>query len=498
MTNLDSAAWHALAKEQVFPSQAFIDGRFVDALSGATFATVSPSDGRRLADVAQCDSADVDRAVVSARRAFEDGRWALASPAHRKSVLVKLARLMESDAQELALLECLDVGKPIRDALGVDIPASVKTVAWYGEAIDKLYGEIAPTGPGAMGLISREPVGVVGAVVPWNFPLLMAVWKVAPALAAGNSVILKPAEQSPLTALKLAELAAIAGVPDGVLNVVPGFGETAGAAIGMHRDIDAVAFTGSSEVGKLFLQYAGRSNLKQVSVECGGKSANIVMADCPDLEAAARNAAFAVFFNQGEVCSAGSRLLVDRRIEAEFIPRVVAVARELVPGDPLDPQTALGALISEQHLHRVLGFIRQGEKEGAHRVLGGRQVREESGGFYVEPTIYNGVDPASVLAQEEIFGPVLTCIPFETEDEAVRIANGTRYGLAAAVWTGSLTVAHRMSRALRAGTVWVNNYDESDITVPFGGYGESGHGRDKSLHALSKFTQLKTTWISLR
>jgi gamma-glutamyl-gamma-aminobutyraldehyde dehydrogenase/4-guanidinobutyraldehyde dehydrogenase/NAD-dependent aldehyde dehydrogenase len=493
-----ASEWSARARALEPRALAFIDGKYVAAASGRTFDAISPIDGRVAAKVAECDRVDVDRAVAAARRSFEDGRWASAPPAHRKKVLVKLAALMAEHAEELALLETVDMGKPIQDAVSVDVAGSVRTVAWYGEAIDKVYGEIAPTAPNALGLISREPVGVVAAVVPWNFPLMMACWKIAPALAAGNSVVLKPAEQSPLTAIRLAQLASEAGIPDGVLNVVPGFGETAGAALGLHMDVDAIAFTGSTEIGKLFLKYAGESNLKLVSVECGGKSPNIVFADCPDLDAAARAAAEGIFFNQGEVCSAGSRLLVDRRVREDFLAKVAAHARTMAPGDPLDPATRLGAMVSKEHMQRVLGFISEGGGSGARNILGGRQVRQETGGYYIEPTIFADVDPASRLAQEEVFGPVLASFTFGSVDEAIALANNTRYGLGAGVWTSNLNVAHRLSRTLRAGSVWINCYDTGDTTVPFGGFKQSGTGRDKSLHALLKYTQLKTTWIALQ
>ena len=493
-----AAEWSARARALEPKALAFIDGKYAPAASGRTFDAISPIDGRVAAKVAECDRVDIDRAVAAARRSFDDGRWSSAPPAHRKKVLVRLAGLMAEHAEELALLETVDMGKPIQDSISVDVAGSARTVAWYGEAIDKVYGEIAPTAPNALALVTREPVGVVGAVVPWNFPLMMACWKIAPALAAGNSVVLKPAEQSPLTAIRLAQLAAEAGIPDGVLNVVPGFGETAGAALGLHMDVDAIAFTGSTEIGKLFLKYSGESNLKLVSVECGGKSPNIVFADCPDLDAAARAAAEGIFFNQGEVCSAGSRLLVDERVRDGFLEKVAAHARTMAPGDPLDPATRLGALVSREHMQRVLGFIKDGSTGGARNILGGRQVRQETGGFYIEPTIFADVDPASRLAQEEVFGPVLASFTFRSVDEAIAMANNTRYGLGAGVWTSNLNVAHRLSRAIRAGSVWINCYDTGDTTVPFGGYKQSGTGRDKSLHALLKYTQLKTTWIALQ
>ena len=373
--------WHSLAAAVRPRAQAFINGRYLDAASGETFDCLSPIDGRRLARVAATDSADVDAAVAAARGAFNKGTWARMAPSRRKRVLLRFAELILKHTEELALLETLDMGKPIADSTRIDIPAAARCITWFAEAIDKIYDEVAPTGHDALALVTREPVGVVGAIVPWNFPLLMASWKLGPALAAGNSVVLKPSEKSPLTAIRVAELASEAGLPEGVLNVLPGFGQTAGKALALHMDVDCIAFTGSTATGRLMLQYAGQSNLKRVWLECGGKSPNIIMADCSDLDRAARAAAFAIFFNQGEMCSAGSRLIVQESVHDQVLEKIATIARTMQPGDPLDPKTTLGAIVDATQLNTVLRYIESGKSEGARVALGGNRARENSGGF---------------------------------------------------------------------------------------------------------------------
>ncbi|NRF69819.1 aldehyde dehydrogenase [Aquincola sp. S2] len=489
--------WHARARELRIDGRCVIDGERRAAQNGETFACLSPIDGRSLGEVARGREADVDAAVRAARAAFDDGRWADKAPAQRKRILQKFAEKILAAKEELALLETLDMGKPIRDSLAVDVPSASRCIQWYAEAVDKVYDEIAPTPKSGLALITREPMGVIGAIVPWNYPMLMASWKLGPALAAGNSVVLKPSEKSPLTALRLAELAVEAGLPPGVFNVVPGYGHEAGEALALHMQVDAIGFTGSTRTGRRMLDYAGRSNLKRVYNELGGKSAFVVFDDFADVARAARTVAGSMFYNQGESCNAPSRVFVHERIADQFVATVAAEAPKYQPGDPLDAATAMGALVDDTQLKTVMGYIDAGQSEGARIAAGGKRVRTESGGYFVEPTVFDGVANTMKIAREEIFGPVMSVIRFKDEAEGVAMANDSSYGLQASVWSDNINRAHRVARRLRAGTVHVNQYDEDDITVPFGGYKQSGNGRDKSLHAFDKYTELKTTWIRI-
>ena len=494
---MTTTSWHDRAAAVTPDGRALIGGQRVWALGGQQFDNRSPIDGRSLGMVARCDAQDIDEAVTSARAAFEARAWAGKAPAQRKRILIKFADLIQQNGAELALLETLDMGKPIKYSQTVDVGGAANCIRWYGEAIDKIYDEIAPTADSSLALITREPVGVVGAIVPWNYPMLMAAWKIAPALAAGNSVILKPSEKSPLTALRLGDLALQAGIPAGVFNVVPGYGNEAGSALALHMDVDCIAFTGSTRVGKQIMQMAGQSNLKRAWMELGGKSANIVCADCPDLDAAVAAAIGSIYFNQGQSCNAPSRLFVEESIKERFIDKALAMMPSFAPGDPLDENTVMGAIVDATQLNTVMGYIEAGKAGGARLLSGGARVRDDTGGFFVEPTLFDQVDSGMTIAREEIFGPVLSVLSFTDLNEAIKQANGTVYGLHAAVWTSDLTKAVQTSRALRAGTVHVNQYDNDDITVPFGGYKQSGNGRDKSLHAFDKYTELKTTWIQI-
>ena len=496
----DFQQWNAVAdqaKTQI-ETRLFINGDYVDAVAGGRFSTINPANGEVVAEMSEGMPEDIDRAVASARAAFKSGCWSRLAPRNRMEILYAFARLIDEHAGELAVLETLDMGKPIADVVAQDIPACIETIRFMAEGIDKIEGSVTNTDNDSLHLVIREPLGVVGCIPPWNYPLLMATWKIAPALAAGNTVVLKPAEQSPMSGLRLAELFIRAGGPPGVFNVVNGMGETAGRALALHNDVAKISFTGSTEVGKLILQYAGQSNMKRVGLECGGKSPQIFMADLPDLEAAVAAAYNGVFANMGEVCSAGSRLLVERPIYDEFIELFIAEGQHAyAPGDPLNPETNMGPLVDRGSQQRVLGLIECGKREGATLHFGGDKPRGLEAGAYVNPTLFGQVDNNMTIARQEIFGPVASVIPFDGAVEAISIANDTIYGLAAGIWTRDINQALRMVKNIEAGVVWVNSYEDGDMTQPFGGYKQSGQARDKCLESLKSYTQSKSAWFRL-
>ena len=486
--------YHVIAEGLKLPSQILIDGQWRDALYGATFATIDPSTGRELAQLPACDAGDVDAAVASARAAFKSGVWSDLHPTARKAVLVKLAALIEDNLTELAVMEVIDAGKPITDCLEIDVPETASCIRWHAEAQDKLYDQIAPSAPDAVGMIMREPVGVVAAVLPWNFPLMMMAWKIGPALATGNSVIVKPAEQTSLTALRLGQLALEAGVPPGVLNVVTGFGPEVGEPLGRHMDVDALTFTGSTEVGRRFLEYAAQSNVKDVCLEMGGKSAAVVLEDARDIARIAEVQANAIFWNMGENCTANSRIIVHASRYDELVEELRKQASTWVVGDPLDPATQNGPLVSKEHFEKVAGLTQKGKDEGARLICGG----EAGQGLSFVPTVFADVTRDMTIFQEEIFGPVVAVTKAANDDEAIELANATAYGLAATLYTSDVAKAHRYARMLDAGTVGVNNYSEGEISTPFGGFKQSGFGgRDNGIHAHEQYTELKTIWLDL-
>ena len=486
--------WQAAADGLNIEGRAFINGQMTDALSGETRPSINPATGVKLADVAKCGAEDADLAVGHARAAFDSGIWSTMAPADRKMVLVRWAELIEEHAEEFALLECLDVGKPISDTTGVDVPSAVRTIRWSGEAVDKVYDEIAPTGPESLALVQRLPLGVITAIVPWNFPLSTTAWKLAPSLATGNSVILKPASNTPLTAIRIAALATEAGLPAGVLQVLPGPGSSLGRHLATHMGIDGMTFTGSTSVGKQLMVYSGQSNLKRTFLELGGKSPNIVFANA-NLKKAAEMAAVAVFYNSGQTCTAGTRLIMEESIKDQFLEMVIERAKSWMPGNPLDPATRMGPMIDKGQFNSVANYVDIGRNEGAHLMFGGGRILSESGGFYHEPTVFSDVTDDMQIAREEIFGPVLSALTFTTAEQAIAIANNSIYGLAGAVWSNNINTAHKVAAAVRVGTMGINNYFGGDITVPFGGFKQSGNGRDKSIHAFNDYTELKTTWI---
>ena len=474
-------------------TQLFIGGEFVDAADGSTFRVENPAEASTLAEVAEAGEADVDRAVKAARAAFESKEWQRLAARDRGLLLFRLADLIEAHIDELARIETLDNGKPFFESRQIDLPDVVRVFRYYAGWADKIHGETIPVAGPVLNYTRREPLGVVGAIVPWNFPLLLAMWKVAPALACGNTVVLKPSAETPLSALKLAELVVEAGFPGGVFNVISGFGSKAGAALVRHPDVDKIAFTGSTEVGQEIMREAA-STIKKVSLELGGKSPNIVFADA-DLEAAARGVNMGIFYGKGEVCAAGSRLFVESKVHDELMENVVARAKKMTPGDPFDKNTRLGAIVSERQMERVLAYVERGVSEGAKLLTGGARV--DRPGYFVEATVFDKVTSDMTIAQEEIFGPVLAALTFDDVEEAIALGNSTIYGLAAGVWTQDLKKAHKVAHGLRAGTVWVNTYNRYDAASPFGGYKQSGFGRDLGMHALEQYTQVKSIWIDL-
>jgi 4-guanidinobutyraldehyde dehydrogenase / NAD-dependent aldehyde dehydrogenase len=495
---LDTRGWTQFANALKFESRNLIDGRFVMAAAGKTFGCVNPVDGSELCRVASSDSSDVDNAVQTARRAFRSGTWSKVPPRARMDVLYKFIELIGQHAGEFAALDVLNVGKPVQDMLNIDIPGSLLALQYFAECIDKVNGLLPLVGASDLHYVAREPIGVVACIVPWNYPLMMSVWKVAPAIATGNSVILKPAEQSPLSAALLGRLFLEAGGPAGVFNVVQGLGEQVGKALALHSDVDKVAFTGSTEVGKLLMVYAGQSNMKRVTTECGGKSPQIILADAPDLSKAVDAAIYGIFGNQGEVCNAGSRLLVDKKVHGDFIDLFIERAKErYLPGNPFDPSVQMGPLVTRKHQQRVMQYIATGRKEGANVALGGGIPLGFESGAYVEPTLFTDVRNNMTIAREEIFGPVGVVIPFDGLEEAIGLANDTIYGLAASVWTRDLRTALKSAQAIESGIVWVNCFDRGDMTQPWGGYKQSGQGRDKCFDSVLAHTQMKSVWIQI-
>lgn len=494
---MDQSKIDALRAREIPTQTHLIDGKHVPASDGATMDVVSPIDGTLLTQVAKGTAQDMTAAIAAARMAFEDQRWAGQPPQARKKVLLRWAELIEDNALELAVLGVRDNGTEIAMALKAEPGSAAGTIRYYAEALDKVYGEIAPTSGDVLGLVHKEPVGVVGAIIPWNFPLMIGAWKIGPALAMGNSVVVKPPETASLSLIRMAELGLEAGLPAGVLNVVTGEGAVVGQAMGLSMDVDALVFTGSGGTGRRLLEYAAQSNLKRVYLELGGKSPNMVFADAPDLDEAAKVAAHGIFRNSGQVCVAGSRLLVEDTIHDDFVRAVVKAAEAMRVGDPLETTTQIGAINSEPQLRQNLSFVETAKNEGGQVETGGTQILTETGGYYMAPTVVTGVTPDATLAQKEVFGPVLGVTPFSSDDEAVRIANSTVYGLAGGVWTSNLSRAHRMIRQVRTGVMHVNTYGGADGTVPLGGVGQSGNGHDKSMHALDKYVDLKTAWIKL-
>ena len=487
--------WQQRALDLKPESKIFIHGNYQDSASGKTFNNFSPEDARLICSVAAGDIEDINRAVASGKSTFDKGTWSNMNPRDRKVIMLRWAQLLVDHKEELALLEAIDTGRPISDALNVDAPNLAWVIQWYAETIDKTYDEIAPAPRNALAMITREPLGVIGAIVPWNYPMIITSWKLGPAIAMGNSIVVKPAENSSLSALKMAELAIEAGLPAGVFNVVPGLGAEAGQALARHMDVTKIAFTGSGPTGRKMMQYAAESNMKQVSLELGGKSPQVVLKDCTDLESAASTIAWAIYYNAGQTCNAGSRIIVEAGVKDELFSHLEKFLETFKVGKQFDVATQMAGLVSETQRDRVNSYLDLVGQAGEKIIFGGEKTFGAD--LLIKPTLIDNVKPDSRLAQEEIFGPVLVAIDAKDENDALRIANGTEYGLAASVWTSNIAKAHNFARKLRAGTVWVNTFDILDVITPFGGFGASGSGRDKSLHALDAYSALKTTWIDL-
>mgnify|MGYP001320630073 CR=1 FL=1 len=494
---LSKNEYENIAAKIKFPIDPYINGKFQKSKAGKFMESINPATGSILTNISACDESDVNYAVEVSRKAFNSGEWANKHPSERKAVLLKLAQLIEENKTELAVLESLESGKPISECEITDLPETIVTIQWHAEAIDKMYDQISPANVDAVGLITREPLGVVGCVLPWNFPLMMLAWKIAPALAGGNSVIVKPAEQTSMTALRVAELATEAGIPKGVLNVLPGEGPDVGEPMGRHLDIDAISFTGSTEVGRLFLEFSGQSNLKKIILECGGKNPAVVLSDANNLDGVAEHVVYAALWNMGQNCTANSRLIVHKSLKDTLLEKVIEKMADWRTGDPLDPSNQLGAIISREQYDKILGYIEIAKEQGAVLVKGGNAI-ESGKGMFIEPTLFTNVTPEMIIAQEEIFGPVFAMMVVDSDEKAIQLANETSYGLQASLFTSSVTKAHKYGRALQAGTVSVNCYGEGDISTPFGGYKLSGFGgRDNSLMAHDQYTETKTLWIDI-
>ena len=492
---MSTEKYKSIAGKLKFEGRAYINGRYVDAVDGEKFETINPANGDILCSVAKCNQKDVDLAVQSSRKAFDSGVWSRTSPEHRKEVLLKFAKLLSKEGEENSVLESVDTGKLIVDCINEVANDAPMHFQWYGELIDKVFGKVGPTDPSTTSLVVKEPIGVVAGVVPWNFPLMMAVWKMAPALAAGCSVIIKPAEDTPLTAIKVAKTASEAGIPDGVLNVLPGFGNV-GEALGRHKDVDAISFTGSTEVGGYFMKYSGESNLKTVGLEMGGKSPFIVLGDAKITDDLINNAIDSAFWNGGQNCSANMRQIVHSNVKEEFLDKVLNKVKDIKVGDPLDPKTNMGSMISEKHLATVDGFIQKGIDEGATLLYGGVSESDQKG-FFAKPTLFDNLKENMTIARDEIFGPVLGIITVNNTEEALKIAKDSKYGLHASVFTQDINEAFHMAKRLPCGTVSVNTFSEGDIKTPFGGYKQSGSlSRDQGTEAMNQYLQTKTIWIS--